>query len=96
MRPVAPDPELIRWLWSPAGLTWSQNNFQTVRHSTGCFAVIKDDHECGPLGVLCGVMGGSSYVDMQIRGELRRYGISGVPREWKRQQERLNRAGQTD
>lgn len=96
LRPVPPDPEVIAWLWSREGLVWHQNNFQSVRHSTGYFAVIKDDHECGPQGVMCGVTGGSTYPDQLITADLRKHGISGVPREWKRQQARLNALGQTD
>lgn len=82
LKPVAPDPELISWLWSPEGLLWHQKTIKEIRHSSGHFATVKDDHECGPLALMCSVPSGCPYPDEMIRDELRRYGLSGVPREW--------------
>lgn len=84
LRPVSPDPEIIAWLWSPEGLLWHQKNVKTVRHSSGKFAVVKDDHECGPLNIMCFTPPASLYPDERIWADIKRYGMSGVPREWRR------------
>lgn len=80
LRPVAPDPELIAWLWSIEGLLWHKKNIHRVNHAAGYFAEVKNDHECGDI---CNASGYSPYSDGFIFDELRRFGISGVPREWK-------------
>lgn len=90
LRPVPPDPEIIAWLWSEEGLLWHMKTIKQIRHSTGCFGVVKDDHECGPLESMCGPALSSPYPDEMIRRDMRWYGISGVPREWKQAQEQLD------
>lgn len=92
LRPVPPDAEIIAWLWSAEGILWHQKTVKAVRHSSGHFAVVKDDHECGPNDIMCGITAGSPYPDERITADIRRYGISGVPREWKQAQKRLNEA----
>lgn len=81
LRPAAPDPELIAWLWSIEGLTWHQKSIRRVNHAAGCFAEVKKDHECGPEH--CTPSRYSPYSDGFIFADLRLYGISGVPEEWK-------------
>lgn len=83
LRTVPPDPEIIEWLWSEEGEAWHRRHVKQVRHSTGAFAVIKDDHECEEYAVLCGIRSSSTYPDDQIMREIRAYGLSGVPGEWK-------------
>lgn len=84
MRPVAPDPELIEWLWSEDGVLWHQQNIRRVAHAHGCFAELKRDHECDPEDpVNCTAQAYSPHPDHVIWNELRKYGMSGVPEEWK-------------
>ena len=81
LRPVAPDPELIAWLWSYEGRVWHQQSIRRIMHQAGCFAEIKNDHECDPA--TCRPSSYSPHSDGYIFSELREYGISGVPEEWK-------------
>ena len=81
MRPVAPDPEILAWLWSHEGILWHQKTIKRVRHGAGHFAEVKKDHECSD-GYNC-TIGGSPYADERILADIRCYGLSGVPGEWK-------------
>lgn len=90
LRPVAPDPEIYAWLWSDAGLDWHQGNARRVAHARGTFAEVKEDHEC--VDGSCRVQNWSPHPDSVIASEIRRYGISGVPEEWKRHWRSCNRA----
>lgn len=90
LKAVPPDPEIVAWLWSAEGLAWSKVHIRDIRHGAGAFAEIKLDHECTTgIGMRCSV-GGTCYPDEWIKAELRRYGISGVPGEWKQAQERYD------
>ena len=82
LRPVAPDPALIAWLWSYEGETWHRQHIRRVMHQAGLFAEIKNDHECSEPA-LCRPNGYSPHPDGFIFSDLRKYGISGVPQEWK-------------
>lgn len=82
LRPSAPDPELVAWLWSAEGDLWHQKYIRCVHHAGGAFAEVKDDHECDPDR--CFPSPYSPYSDGYILADLREYGISGVPEEWKR------------
>lgn len=94
LRPVPPDPEMIAWLQGEEGQVWSLKTFARIKHSSGFFATIKDDHECGPNDLMCYISSSSPYPDELIRSDIRHYGISGVPWEWKQEQQRLNEASQ--
>jgi len=84
LRPVAPDPELVKWLWSYEGQVWHQKNIFRVRHAQGAFAEVKYDHECDPDS--CSVAAYSPHPDSMIWAELEKYGIYGVPEEWKQRE----------
>ena len=95
LRPVAPDPELIAWLWSDEGVQWYIQHVRIIRHNAGLFATVKDDHECSDEAhcaqILASMRAGHGTIyDAPIKGDLRRYGISGVPREWKTRQKVLH------
>jgi hypothetical protein len=82
LKAVAPDPEIYAWLWSFEGMAWAMVEIRRVRHGAGVFADIKNDHECSSEQAYCAV-GGSTYSDSAIWRDLREYGESGVPEEWK-------------
>lgn len=84
---------IVVWLESPEGEKWSRDfhcgqndGGRIMRHSSGCFATIKWDHEtcnwnphrseyvaCGPSS------NGFSWTDRIILDELDKYGLNGVP-----------------
>lgn len=80
MKPVAPDPDLIAWLWSEEGLAWLERHVRRVSFQNAAFAEVKDDHECTAY---CGVYREELYNDRVIRRDMKHYGLSGVPEEWK-------------
>jgi hypothetical protein len=83
---------MIEWLWSPEGIAWSHVHIRSVRHGSGIIAEVKPDHECHPESLRCeAFFGYSPYPDSQILLDLKRYGLSGVPVEWKERYERYNR-----
>lgn len=89
LKAVPPDPEVIAWLWSGEGLAWAKAHTCNVRHGRGSFAEVKLDHECALSSTTCVYIGGGSpYPDHHIRNDLKRYGMSGVPEEWRTRQER--------
>lgn len=66
-------------------MAWSHTYIRRVRHGGGAFAEIKNDHECPGSGEpCCAFLGCSPYPDAEIRDDLKFYGISGVPVEWRR------------
>jgi hypothetical protein len=84
LKPVAPDPGICAWLWSEEGWVWHQKNIQRLRFANGVFAEVKNDHECDSCSSYCGPAAeGSPYVDCVIISDIKKYGISGVPAEWK-------------
>ena len=80
LRPAAPDPELIEWLWSAEGQAWSKVSIHVIHHAAGALADIKNDHECNPDHC---VISNSIYPDNVIRVDIERYGMNGVPEEWR-------------
>jgi hypothetical protein len=80
LRPVAPDSEVIAWLWSEEGLLWHQKSIKQVRHAYGSFAEIKNDHECTSS---CQPHDTSPFTDGAILKDISEYGLWGVPPEWK-------------
>lgn len=84
MRPVAPDPELISWLWTIDGQLWAKANIRGVAHGGGQLAEIKNDHECADENGWCYVRDSnplSIRYDAQIFKDIRNYGMSGLPKE---------------
>lgn len=94
LRPEPPDPAVIAWLWSEEGIAWSHVHIMSVRHGGGLLAEVKNDHECEASdgsAPYCGVqLGYSPFPDDQIVVDLRRYGLSGVPVEWKERYRRYS------
>lgn len=80
LKPVSPSPELIAWLWSDEGLAWLEKHVHRVSYQNAPFGEVKDDHECADR---CGVYRQELYADRVIRRDLKYYGLSGVPKEWK-------------
>lgn len=92
LRPAAPDPELLAWLWSAEGLTWCERYFKKIQHARGLFAEIKDDHECRVSpGQDCHFYAIVLGPDGDILSDLKKYGLSGVPGEWYEYWRRSNR-----
>jgi len=81
LRPVAPDPDLIEWLWSAEGRLWHREAIRRVAHAHGWFAEVKEDHEC--YADDCEPYPFIPHADGIIASDLKAYGISGVPVEWK-------------
>lgn len=90
LRPVAPDREIRRWLWTEEGLDWHNENIRRIAHASGVFAEVKYDHECSAGS--CAPQSYSPHPDAVIANEIRVYGISGVPEEWKQHWRSCNRA----
>lgn len=75
--------DVVAWLHSPDGEEWSRSHHagvdeggQPARHSTGIFASVKHDHECHGK---CAPSDGYTWLDKQIREDIARYGMNGVP-----------------
>lgn len=86
MKAVAPDPEMIAWLWSAEGMAWSKVHIKCIRHGSGILAEVKNDHECpgAASATYCDFsFGYSPYPDSLICADLKLYGLSRVPPEWK-------------
>lgn len=88
LRAVAPDPGLLAWLWSNEGQQWAEAEFKRVGfRGSGAFASVKYDRECKAGDILAdgcaGGWGQESYISQFTRKEYEKYGLSGIPEEWR-------------
>lgn len=76
-----PDRALLAWLNSDEGMLWLRGACKPILHCKGAFADVKQDHECTEA-VGC-MVGYTPFSDEAIKADIFRYGMSGVPWEWK-------------
>lgn len=82
-----PDRALLAWLNSDEGMLWLRGACKPVLHCKGAFADVKDGHECEASKTFNGNCSDRwmyiPFPDETINADIYRYGMSGVPWEWK-------------